>query len=139
MKKNSFDEVFDRLDAIEKRLTAIEKGHKSNDLIQTSKSLPERKGSLREFLIAKKPGDDVKKTLAVGYYLEKFEGLNSFSVKDLEAAFESGREKQPSNINDKVNMNIKNGHMAKAREKKENHKAWYLTNAGIGFLENSFK
>ncbi len=71
--------------------------------------------------------------------MEKHEKLSSFNINDLEAAFERAKEKKPTNMNDKVNMNIRNGHLEEASEKKDSRKSWYLTNSGEQHVENGFK
>ena len=78
-----------------------------------------KKLSFREFLISKKPSDDVKRTLAIGYFFEKYEGYSSFNSDDLMGAYEKAKEKKPLNIHDKVNMNIRNGYMAESTEKRQ--------------------
>lgn len=133
MKQDNLKKILDRLDSLEARIVKIESGSPATEGVATQKKL-----SLREFLLSKKPADDVKKTLAIGYFLEKFEGFNSFNISDLEGAFERAKEKKPSNMNDKVNMNIRNGHLEETSEKKDAHKAWYLTNSGEQFVENNF-
>lgn len=135
MSDKNMDKIIEKLDALEVRIVKLERDNSApTDQISTQKKL-----SLREFLLSKKPEDDVKKTLAIGYFLEKFEGLGSFNINDLEAAFERAKENKPSNINDKVNMNIRNGHLEETSEKKDSRKAWYLTNSGEQFVENNFK
>lgn len=129
------DKLQQQLNDLEIRVKALEKmidnsSKNGTDEVQTKKI------TLREFLLAKKLSDDVKRTLAIGYFFEKYEGLTSFNSEDLLKAYEKAKEKKPLNINDKVNMNIKHGHMAEASEKKDNKKAWYLTNSGENFVEN---
>jgi hypothetical protein len=94
-----------------------------------------KKLSVKEFMLTKNPIDDVQKTLVIGYYLEHFEGMDKFNTKDLAEGFRLAREPLPTNINDKVNKNIEKARMMAAREKKENYKAWVLTNAGEKFVE----
>jgi len=89
--------------------------------------------------LSKNPKNEMEKTLAVGYYLEKYEGFTSFNAKDLENGFRRAKEKIPRNINYEVIRNIQKGCMMEAEEKKENRKAWYLTNSGIEYVENNFE
>jgi hypothetical protein len=130
-------QLADRVLSLEKRVTRLEERH-GEDAVQ-----PALKGgkdlSVKEFIIAKRPSNDVEKTLAIGYFLEKFAGMASFNVDDLGRHFQLAKEASPTNINDKVNMNINKGHMAEAREKKDRKKAWMLTNSGEKFLERGFK
>ena len=135
MRKSIQQQILD----LEKRVADIEdvigKTKPSGSLEPTKP----KKLAIREFLIAKKATDDVKKTLAIGYYFEKFDGFTTFNSDDLKTGYEKAKERKPININDKVNMNIKNGHMAEASAKKDNKKAWYITNSGESFVENDFK
>ena len=100
---------------------------------------PTKKLSPKEFLLNKKPSNDTQKTLAVAYYLEKNEGMNSFNVDDLARYYQLAKEPRPKNLNHKMILNIQNGHIMETREKKEKKKAWTLTSAGEQFIENNFK
>jgi len=127
-----------QINDLERRVTLLEKINKtkSSSLVGQGKG---KKLTVREFLISKKPSDDVKKTLAIGYYLEKYDNFPSFNADDLHQGYEKAKEKKPLNINDKVNLNIKKGHMDGASEKKDNKKAWYVTNSGEQFVKNNFE
>lgn len=92
--------------------------------------------SVKEFLITKQPKDDVEKTLVIAYFLEKHEALESTNIKDLESGFRMAKEKVPDNINYKVIKNISRGFMMEAKEKKNNLKAWTLTNTGERYVES---
>jgi len=87
----------------------------------------------------RKPSGDVQKTLLIAYYLEKYDGITPFSVGDLSKGFQLARESVPQNINDKINMNIGKGHLMEAKTKKDNKKAWLVTNSGEQFVENGLK
>jgi hypothetical protein len=89
-------------------------------------------------LLGKSIKSETQKVLALGYFLER-EGLTSFNVSDLEAAFRASREKIPGNMNDNVNKNITRGFMMEAEEKKDSKKAWHLTSTGERFVENGMK
>ena len=115
----------------EKRISALE--GTTTKKAQTSKQL-----SLREFLLMKKPNDDVQRTLAIGYYLEQYKSMDSFNARDLTDGFRSAKEPPPGNINDKVNMNIRKGHMMDAKEPKDKFKAWMLTSSGEKFVDEGF-
>ncbi len=118
-----------RLDELERRMAILEGA-------QTKKtSAKGKKLSVKEFLLTKQPGDDVQRTLVIGYYLEHFDSMDSFNTRDLADGFRSAKEPLPSNINDKVNSNIGKGYMMEAKEKKEKLKAWVLTNSGEKFVE----
>ncbi len=122
---------------LEKRIGALEilvGEEKSNTVASPAKKL-----SVKEFILLKNPSGDVQKSLAIAYYLEKNEDMRSFNVEDLAHYFQLAKEPTPKNLNDKINMNIKKGHVMEAKEKKENKKAWVITNTGEQFVDNNFK
>ena len=125
------NKLMKQLDNHEKRLTALEGAPLSQ--------VGSKKLSIKEFLLDKKPNDDVQRTLAIGYYLEHNESMDSFNARDLADGFRAAKEPPPTNINDKVNMNIHNGHMMEAKEQKDKLKAWVLTATGEKFIEEGLK
>ena len=98
-----------------------------------------KKLSVTEFLSIKMPSSDVQKTLAIAYYLEKYEHLSSFNVDDVKSHFRLARQPLPQNVNDKININIKKGYIMDAEEKKDSKKAWIVTNSGLGIVDGGFK
>lgn len=133
---------------LEQRVVALETKIKKveNDLVvifgQNKNNSSEdiaKKMSIKEFIMTKKIDDDVKRTLAVGYFLEHMESVSAFNVDDMKKFFRLAKLKLPSNINDKINMNIKNGHIMEAVEKKDSKKAWVLTGTGEIYVEANFK
>jgi hypothetical protein len=95
--------------------------------------------SVKEFVLQKEPKDDVQRTLAIGYYLERYKALRSFNVKDLETGFRDAKQRVPNNINLCVIANINKNHMMEAKEKKDKLKAWVLTSPGEKHVENDFE
>jgi len=128
------EEIKKILENHEKRIKELEK-----NLVRDEKQTTKKHISIKEFILTKKPGSVVQKTLLIGYYIEKYENFDSFNVKDLEDCFRRSKEPVPKNINDMINKNIKNGHMMEAKEKKDMKKAWVLTASGERFVENGFK
>lgn len=128
MSDDNIDEILKKLAELESRVSALEG--------RTDKRTAEdKKLSVKEFLLTKKPADNVQRTLTIGYYLEHFESMDRFNVRDLTDGFRSAKEPPPININDKVNMNIRKGYMMETKEKKDKSKAWVLTNSGEKFVE----
>jgi hypothetical protein len=125
--------INERLVSIEKRISLLE-GVPGQHEKREGKVVP-----IKQFIISKNPKDDNQKTLAIGCYLQRNQGLVSFNTKDLCNGFEKANEKHPTNINDKVNVNIKLGFMSKAKRKKDGQKAWYVTNKGERFVEGNFE
>lgn len=128
------EEIKETLDDHEKRISELEELFKGKQVHK-----PDKKMSIKEFTLSKKPKGDVQKTLTIGYFLENYEGLSFFNTIDLENAFRSAKEKVPNNINLCVIRNIGKGHVQEAKEKKDDKKAWGLTNSGEQFVENNFK
>ena len=122
-------DIMGKLDDHESRISALE-GMPAKKTQGEGKKL-----SIKEFILTKKPVDDVQKTLVIGYYLEHFESMDRFNARDLADGFRSAKEPPPTNINDKVNLNIGKGYMMEAKEKKDKFKAWVLTNSGERFVE----
>lgn len=133
MPKPTSDEIQAILRDHEARLSALEKGS-----APPKPPIGNKKQSIKEFIISKKPKDETAMTLAIGYFLEKFEDKETFNVRDLEDGFRRAKEKVPGNINDKVNKNIAAGHMMDS-PKKDGLKSWTLTNSGEKFVEADFQ
>ena len=95
--------------------------------------------SIREFLNEKKPTNDVERVLGMGFFLEKYEGYTCFNVDDIKNAFVKSKEPLPQNIHDKINMNIRKGHITEYPEEKDNKKSYHLTTTGEKTIEQGFK
>lgn len=127
----------EKVSSLEDRVSALEALINNNPIevvVSHGKKL-----SIKEFILSKRPSGDVQKALAIAYYLEKHDGMDSFNVEDLARGFQLAKESTPANVNDKINMNIKKGHIAEAGEKKGNKKAWIVTNSGEKFVDDGFK
>jgi hypothetical protein len=97
--------------------------------------------SINEFIGSQKLNGDVQRTLAAGYYLEKYEGLSSFNAKDLADAYRRLKvpKSQNINFNYKAIKNIQQGYMTETKQKKDKQKAWALTDSGEKYVENGFQ
>jgi hypothetical protein len=133
MENEEIEKIKKTLEEHETRIAKLE-----NLLVSKSPTV-EKKLSIKEFILSKNPKNEIQKTLAIGYYLEKYEGLSSFNVKDLENGFHDAKESAPENINYKVIVNIQKGYIMESKEKKDNLKAWNLTNSGEKFVESNFE
>ena len=133
--ETNVQELATRLDKLEERLTRVEL------LNSGGPSNPRReiRESPKEFLITKAANSELQKVIALAYYLEHHEKLESFNVADLEGVFRAARERLPKNMNDAVNKNIARGFLMGAKEKKNSKKAWQLTSTGERFVENNMK
>lgn len=128
-------EIKKRLNEYEERLAKLEGARKAEPKVM------EKSVSINEFMHTQKPNDDVQKTLAVGYYLEKYESLTSFNAEDLESAFQRLKvpKSQTINFNYKAIRNIQQGYMNETKEKKDKQKAWVLTKHGEEYVEKGFQ
>lgn len=128
------EEIKEKLDNHEKRIIALE------NLIGRDKSLtvPKKTISAKEFIIEVDAKDDVQRTAAFGLFLEKYMGFDRFNVKDIVDTFRKAREKPPSNASDKINKCIKNGWFMEHQEKKDDMKAFMITNRGEKAINSKF-
>jgi hypothetical protein len=122
-------DIMEKLEELDRRMSALE------DTPASKMKTVNKQLSVKEFLLTKKPTNDVQRTLVIGYYLEHFGSMDTFNIRDLANGFRSAKEPPPSNINDKVNMNIRKGHMMEAKEGKDKSKSWMLTNSGEKVVE----
>ena len=120
-----------KIENLEKRVAALEEKLPREAVF--SEPLV-KKMSAKEFLMTKNPKTDTQKTLALAYYLEYINGMHSFNVADLGAAFSLAKEQHPANINDAVNKNITRGFLMEATEKRGGKKAWILTATGEKYV-----
>jgi hypothetical protein len=90
----------------------------------------DKRVSIKEFLYENEPKNDVQRTLLIGYFLEHLKGYSSFNKSDIEDQYRAAKVPVPKNINDKVNMCIKNRFMMENDELKDGMKSWVLTMTG---------
>ncbi len=133
------DNLEQRIEKLENRVEDLEKSLSGTVRLENAISKPKERLSINEFLNTKNLSDDVKRTLAIAYWLDYFEKMESFSSADIQDGFRAARFKLPSNVNDKINMNVKNGHLAEEKKKKDGKKAWYVTNSGAEYVEEELK
>jgi len=116
---------------LEDRIKLLEQKPVSTPETSATVPSPEKTKAVseKEYLLDKKPTDDVQRTFYLGSYLEVHKKLESFTVDDLREAFRAAREPLPSNINDKINKNISKGYFMESTSK-DGKKAWILTSTG---------
>ena len=122
-------EIKNLLGKLDERISRLEAS-----LGDKTKPIEKKKLSVKEFMLEKEVITGTDKTLVLGYYLEKFEQLESFNVDDIDRAFREAREPVPGNINEAVNKNIRKGFMMSSGEK-DGKNAWILTNSGEKFVD----
>jgi hypothetical protein len=133
---NSEKEMKEKIISLEERIEKIERVVFSAEApFDNSMLIKRKKTSAKEFLMTKNVKSDTQKVVALGYFLEHTEGMESFNVNDLEEVFRSAKEKVPGNMNDAVNKNISRGFLMEAAVKKDAKKSWCLTSTGENYIE----
>ena len=127
--------IQNQMNALEARVAKLEQilSPTGSNGAPTSK---QKKSSAKEFLMTKVLKTETQKVLALGYFLEYMEDMESFNVNDLETAFRAAKERLPKNMNDAVNKNIARGFLMEAAGKKDAKKAWCLTSTGERYLDD---
>jgi hypothetical protein len=127
-------EMMTKINSLEERVKKLEDAMFTVPTAKDS-TAKTKKSSAKEFLLTKIIKSDTQRVVALAYFLEYMEGMESFNVNDLESAFRSAKEKVPANINDSVNKNIARGLIMESAEKKDAKKAWCLTSTGENYVE----
>src|SRR5437868_7662057 len=65
--------------------------------------------AINEFLRGMILDSDVERSLAVAYFLEKFEKMPAFNIDDIKNGYRRAKEPLPKNLNDAIYRNIKKG------------------------------
>ena len=123
----------------EARLKKLEGKSMSIPVTEGNNSSPNRQISLPEFVIEKKPQDDLQRTIVFAYYLEKFESQEYFNAEDIQNCFLRAKASKPANINDKINKCVQKALLSEHPQKKDGKKAFYLTATGANLIEAGFE
>ena len=92
--------------------------------------------SLSEFMNTKNPKGHDDKILVFGYYIEKFEKSISVNVDDIKKCYQQAKIPPTKNIPTYTSMLERKGYIMASEEKKDNKKAWQLTQSGEKYIEN---
>jgi hypothetical protein len=95
--------------------------------------------SLVEFLNAKGPKSHPDKVVVMAYYLHKCQGVEIFNADDINECYSQARISRSANLNATINKTIAKGYIMEAQEKKENKKAWMITQTGERYVESNLK
>jgi len=83
----------DRVEELETRITKLEKvvhdGRAGDDVT-----------GMREFVEKIEPSSHPERALAIGYYLDQFEGYENFTRADIEDGYRTCRVQKPANMSD---------------------------------------
>jgi hypothetical protein len=130
------DAILDAIKGLDARITKIEAGAVGG---KAPAGASAKKTSIKEFLLEHPPTTDIRRTLAIGYFLENDAGMASFTGPDLEKGYSDAKETPPSNIGVNIRHCIKQGHMMEADEKKNNKTAYVVTRSGEQFVASGYK
>lgn len=128
------EELTSRVSELEKRVKTLEEAGHTAPMLSNNKKM-----SPKEFLLLYPSTSATQKTLLLVYFIENYKKEVSFNTADVSQLFREAKEKQPANINDLVNNNIKKGFIMDAAEKKDNKKAWGLTVLGENYVDTTLK
>lgn len=128
------EELTSRITELEKRVKVLEEADRTTPMSSNNKKM-----SPKEFLLLYPSTSATQKTLLLAYFIENYKKEVSFNTADVSQLFREAKEKQPANINDLVNNNIKKGFIMDAAEKKDNKKAWSLTVSGENYVDTTLK
>lgn len=65
--------------------------------------------------------------------------MSSFSIKELLDCFRNAKEKNPANVNSRINDNIKKGFIMTSDDKEGSLKRFELTNKGVKYVEANMR
>ena len=136
--EKKLDTILTAIKNLESRVARIERGA-AEAVGSENATRSTKKTSIKEFLLNHPPTDDVRRTLAIGYFLENQAGMTSFNKADLEKGYRDAKEKVPSNISVNIGRCIKQGQMMEAAEKKDNKTAYVVTRSGEEFVRSGYK
>jgi len=129
-----------KITQIEKKLAEHEERISKLEELFAEKTVSLEKAlSIKEFMIQKQPKNDVQRTLVIGFYLENYTKLSSFSCRDITDGFREAKEPVPKNVSDKIQMNIAKGHMMETPRGNKGPRTYVLTNTGESFVRNNFR
>jgi len=106
---------------------------------EVSKTPPEKKYSLAEYLKTKDDKSHSDKILIFAFYLEEYENMSSFSLNDIEQCYKKVRIPKTKNFSPYIRQITHNGYITEASEKKDSKKAWTLTQNGIDYVKSLSK
>jgi len=95
--------------------------------------------SLVEFLNAKGPKSHPDRVTVMAYYLHHYQGVEIFNADDINECYSQARISRSANLNATINKNIAKGYIMEAKEKKDNKKAWMITQTGERYVESNLK
>jgi cell division septum initiation protein DivIVA len=123
---NEIETLQERVQQLEERVKTLEQKFQSGEPIGAS--------DLRSFVEDVEPTTHVERAIAIGYYLEKSQGFNNFTIEDIEEGYRECKIQKPANPSDVLANAEGRGWMM--RDGKEDHyQLWVLTRDGENTIE----
>lgn len=110
----------ERVADLETRLDAGEKSNKGGDL--------------RSLVKAFEPSTHVERALIIGYHLERHQGVENFTIKDIRNGYRDGKLKEPANMSD-VLANAGERGLLRRDGEDDGYQMWMLTLDGEQTIE----
>lgn len=88
------DDLAEEVAELKERVSRIE------SLLESEPERADEVQNLGDFLDEKNPSSHYERAIVIGYYLEQFEGQDSFTVNDIEDGYQTARISLPSNMSD---------------------------------------
>ncbi len=127
--------VQDRIAELEKRVDKLERRASVLDSSSaTAGAIPppsRKEKAINEFMRDFQHATDGETILGVGYYLEVHEVHTVLNINDLRDGLNRAGLKRVKNITDVCNKLVSKGWYSLCKDKKEDMKAWVLTQTGI--------
>lgn len=124
-------------DALEQDVEELkERVSRIESLLEAEPERAEEVQSLGDFLDEKQLSTHNERAVAIGFYLEEFEGQDSFTVNDIEDGYRTARIPLPANMSDvlaKCEARDWVMHIGTSGQTKQ----WQLSNEGIRHFEDS--
>lgn len=136
--KKMLSEILTAVKGLEGRASRTEQKSSVDMITEPTTASGEKRKSIKEFLLECSPSSGVQTVLAIGYYLENYEGVTPFNAADLKKGFRAAKETPPANVNDTANWCVKNGHFMEEPEKKDSMKTWVVTRSGEQYVQQNF-
>lgn len=121
------EDLEERVTELESRLSKLEK------IINDGEEIKNPIG-MREFVQKVDPDTHTERALAIAYYLDQYQGQESFSSGDIEAGYRTCRVKKPANISDTVS-NLVDNNWAMDDGNEGRTRLRRLTNDGLNKIE----
>ena len=89
-----------------------------------------------EFMRKASPRNQTDRALGLAYYLENFQGVESFTTAELTEAGKVAKQRSFTNISDTVARAVSQGLFMSAGEKEGGRRAYALTTSGEEYVES---